>query len=155
VPELSGLLALLNPDRAVLLEIKGEHKAQQIAQVLTVCAASGYDERVLLQSFEVSALEHVRALAPDRPIGLLVERLGADPVGRCRMLGAVAYNPERRDVIANPGVVATLRAAGIAVAVWTSDDPAEWEELTAAGVDAIITNTPAELLAWQRGRAAI
>ena len=55
-------------------------------------------------------------------------------------------------MIDNPGVVAELRAAGIAVAVWTSDEPAEWAALTTAGVDAIITNTPAELLAWQRER---
>ena len=64
-------------------------------------------------------------------------------------LGAVAYNPEYRAVLDRPAVVPQLRAAGIAVAVWTSDDPAEWAALTEAGVDAIITNTPAELLAWQ------
>jgi glycerophosphoryl diester phosphodiesterase len=46
-------------------------------------------------------------------------------------------------------VVPELRKAGISVAVWTSDDPVEWALLTRAGVDAIITNTPAELLAWQ------
>jgi glycerophosphoryl diester phosphodiesterase len=150
VPELSELLALLDPDRAALLEIKGAHTAVQAAQILAVCAASGHDERVFVQSFEVSALRQVRALAPARPIGLLVERLDADPVGRCAALGAVAYNPDYREVLANPGVVRALRAAGIAVAVWTADDPAEWDALTTAGVDAIITNTPGELLAWQR-----
>ena len=65
-------------------------------------------------------------------------------------LGAIAYNPDYRDVLRRPELVAELRRAGIAVAVWTSDDPQEWELLTAAGVDAIITNRPAELLAWQQ-----
>jgi glycerophosphoryl diester phosphodiesterase len=153
VPTLSGLLARVDPERAVLLEIKGEHTAQQVARLLAVCGGSGQDERVFLQSFDVSALEQVKALAPGRPFGLLVERLDGDPVGRCRALGAVAYNPDYREVIANPAVVPTLRDAGIAVAVWTSDDPAEWDALTTAGVDAIITNTPAELLAWQRKQA--
>ena len=92
---------------------------------------------------------HLRALAPDRPRGLLVERLDADPLARCRELGAAAYNPPFRDVLGRPHVVADLRAAGITVAVWTCDDPAGWASLTDAGVDAIITNTPADLLAWQ------
>ena len=152
VPRLADLLALVDPARAVLLEIKGAHSAEHIEHILAACRASGQDERVFLQSFEVSVLERLAALAPARPIGLLVERLDPDPVGRCRALGAVAYNPEYPEVIANPGVVPMLRAAGIAVAVWTSDDPAEWAALTTAGVDAIITNTPAELLAWQRRR---
>ena len=153
VPELGELLALLERDRALLLEIKGEHTAEQTAQILAVCAASGHDERVLVQSFEVPALRQVRALAPARSIGLLVERLDPDPVGRCRALGAAAYNPDYREVLANPEAVRALRAAGIAVAVWTADDPADWETLTTAGVDAIITNTPAGLLAWQRERS--
>jgi len=152
VPQLSGLLAMLDPDRAVLLEIKGEHTVEETAHILAACAASGHDERVFLQSFEVAVLQQVKTLAPARPVGLLVERLDADPVGRCRALGATAYNPEFREVIERPAVVTVLRAAGIAVAVWTSDDPAEWAALTAAEVDAIITNTPAELLAWQRAR---
>jgi glycerophosphoryl diester phosphodiesterase len=47
-----------------------------------------------------------------------------------------------------PDIVPTLHAAGIAVLVWTADDVADWQFLTDAGVDGIITNKPAELLAW-------
>jgi glycerophosphoryl diester phosphodiesterase len=154
VPRLASLLDLLRPTRRLLLEIKGEHSAAEVAEIIRLCQVSGRDERVFLQSFEVSVLEHLRRAAPSRPIGLLVEHLDADPVRRCRSLGAVAYNPEYREVIDNPGVVTELRAAGITVAVWTADDPADWAQLTAAGVDAIITNTPAELLNWQAVRAA-
>jgi glycerophosphoryl diester phosphodiesterase len=100
-------------------------------------------------------LDHIRRAAPTRPIGLLVEHLDPDPVGRCRALGAVAYNPGYREVIDNPGSVTKLRDAGITVAVWTADDPADWERLTAAGVDAIITNKPGELLDWQATRAKL
>ena len=153
VPALADLLAMVRPDRAVLLEIKGAHSAEHLEHILAACRASGQDERVFLQSFEIPVLQRLGVLAPARPLGLLVERLDPDPVDRCRALGVVAYNPEYPEVIDNPGVVAELRAAGIAVAVWTSDDPAEWAALTTAGVDAIITNTPAELLAWQRERA--
>ncbi|HEY5151726.1 MAG TPA: glycerophosphodiester phosphodiesterase family protein [Mycobacterium sp.] len=40
--------------------------------------------------------------------------------------------------------------AGLSVSVWTAHDPADWAALTRAGVDGIITNTPAELLRWQQ-----
>jgi glycerophosphoryl diester phosphodiesterase len=154
VPTLQSLLADLTADRAVLLEIKGEHTVEQVRTVMADADASGHDDRVFLQSFELPVLAHIKRIEPARPVGLLVEKLDDDPVARCRELGAVAYNPDYRQVLDHPGVVRVLRQAGIAVAVWTSDDPAEWELLSAAGVDAVITNTPAELLAWQRRRSA-
>lgn len=156
VPTLTQLLAQLTAERQLLLEIKGEHSLSEITQVLRECEASSYPERVFVQSFEVPVLERLRSLAPARDVGLLVEELHADPLARCAEIGAVAYNPNYRAVLERPEVVPPLRAAGIAVAVWTCDDPAGWAQLTAAGVDAIITNTPGELLAWQSagGRSA-
>lgn len=150
VPQLAHLLELLTPERAVLLELKGAHTREQVVAVLEVIRATPWDHRVLLQSFEVDVLRHVRSIQPDRPVGLLVEALHPDPVAACTELGAVSYNPWFPTVLAQPGVVAELHAAGIAVMVWTVDDPAVWAELTAIGVDGIITNTPAELLAWQQ-----
>jgi len=152
VPTLSELLALLTPERAVLLEIKGEHSRGDVAAIVEAVRNCRYGDRVFLQSFEVSALAELAAIAPRRPFGLLVTKLDDDPVGRCAQLGATAYNPHYRAVLSNPDVVSQLRATGISVAVWTSDDPADWATLTAMGVDAIITNTPAELLAWQATR---
>lgn len=150
VPTLADLLDLLTPNRAVLLEIKGEHRIDQVAEIIRLSRSSGQDDRILLQSFEVAALQHIRSIEPARQFGLLVDRLDDDPVATCRDLGAVAYNPDYHQVLANPDVVPALRTAGVSVAVWTSDDPAEWAALTGAGVDAIITNTPADLLEWQR-----
>lgn len=149
VPRLQELVALLTPERALLLEIKGEHSAEQVVAVLADRRSTGHADRVFAQSFEISVLEHLKAADPTVPFGLLVEDVDGDPVARCRAVGAVAYNPDYRAVIARPTVVPELRRAGITVAVWTSDDPSEWELLTRIGVDAIITNTPAELLAWQ------
>lgn len=149
VPQLAHLLDLLTPQRAVLLELKGAHTREQVVGELEVVRATPWDHRVLVQSFEVEALRHVRSIQPDRPVGLLVEQLHPDPVAICAELGAVTYNPWFPTVLAAPGIVAELHAAGIAVIVWTADDPAVWAELTAIGVDGIITNTPAELLAWQ------
>ncbi len=153
VPQLRELVDLLTPQRALLLEIKGEHSADHVRVVLETSRAAAQPDRVFAQSFEVAALEHLKSIAPTAPFGLLVDGIDPDPVARCRAVGAVAYNPHYSEVIARPAVVPELRRAGITVAVWTSDDPSEWELLTRVGVDAIITNLPAELLAWQAASA--
>jgi len=153
VPELASVLAALVPERKVLLEIKGEHTAEQVGEVLRVTRE--HERQVELESFEVDVLRQVRAREPARAVGLLVEHMDDDPVAVSRELGAAAYNPDYREILRRPQVVTALRTAGIAVAAWTCDDPGDWALLTDAGVDAIITNTPAELLAWQRSRIGL
>ncbi len=157
VPELAELLAALavgqNADRRLLLEIKGEHTSEQVLAEIEVIRASRADPLILLESFEEDALAHLRAIEPRRPFGLLVEQLHADPAAACRELGAVAYNPWVGHVLGRPGVVAQLHAAGIAIMVWTSDDPTEWVRLTELGVDGIITNDPGALVDWQAVQA--
>ncbi|QNK79274.1 glycerophosphodiester phosphodiesterase family protein [Nakamurella sp. PAMC28650] len=152
VPRLADVVTTLDPQRSLLLEIKGAHTRDQVLTAMAVVRASGWDDRVLFESFEIEALEHVRSIEPGRPVGLLVEELHEDPIAACTALGAVTYNPRHSLLRDRPGLVDALHAADIAVFVWTVDDPADWEFLTGLGVDGIITNTPGELLAWQQGR---
>ena len=152
VPELTELLDALPPDCGVLLEIKGGHTPDQLLAVLDAVRAVGADDRILLESFEVPALRALADLVPGLPVGLLAETLHEDPVAAARELGAAAYNPRVGDLLSRPQIVEDLHDAGVAVMVWTTDDPSEWAALTDLGVDAIITNTPAELLAWQAAR---
>ncbi|WP_255455156.1 glycerophosphodiester phosphodiesterase [Nakamurella alba] len=161
VPELQQLLAapaMTDDGRRLLLELKGAHTARQVGAVIEVLRASGLDDRVLLQSFEVDVLRIVRELLPGRDIGLLVEDLHDDPVAVCRELGAVTYNPDHHRLldrlVSSPDLVETLHAAGIAVMVYTADDPAHWTALVAAGVDGIITNRPAELVQFLQQKVA-
>ncbi len=153
VPRLSELLAELSGERRVLLEIKGPHTRGQLQQIVQRISAAGAQRSVLLQSFEVPALAELRAMLPDEPLGLLVGPIGDDPVGDCRELGAITYNPYVGALLGQPDLVGTLHAAGIATIPWTSDDPDQWSRLTAMGVDGIITNDPAALLAWHAERA--
>lgn len=157
VPELSMLLGELPPDGRVFLEIKGPHTPEQVVAILEATRASGADDRVLLQSFERDVLATVRSVSPDRAVGLLTEAWDDDPVAACRELGAVSYNPHHL-LLKQQGdpaaTVAGLHAAGLAVCVWTADDPADWEYLTGIGVDAIMTNKPAELAGWLAARSS-
>jgi glycerophosphoryl diester phosphodiesterase len=150
VPRLAELLAMLTPTRALLLELKGYHTSAQVRAVLDEVDAAGVAGRVLLQSFEVEVLRELHRRDPDRPFGLLVTQLDADPVARCRELGASYYNPPAAALLGRTELVPALHEAGIGVACWTCDDPNEWAALAGADVDAIVTNTPADLVSWQR-----
>ena len=44
--------------------------------------------------------------------------------------------------------VAAAHRAGLQVVPWTANRPAEWDPLIAAGVDAIISDDPAELIRY-------
>lgn len=154
VPRLAELLAMLTPTRALLLELKGYHTSRQIHAVLDEIDVAGVAGRVLLQSFEVEVLRELRRAVPDRPFGLLVSALDADPVARCGELGARYYNPAAGPLLGRPAVVSDLHAAGVGVVCWTSNEPREWDALAGAGVDGIITDTPVELLTRQRRAGA-
>lgn len=154
VPLLEDLLAQITGGRRLLLEIKGEHTSSQLARLLATLDETHTSDRVLMQSFEIPVLKRLRSLRPDEPLGVLVEEIDADPVARCRELGAVAYNPDYQQLLAHPDIVADLHAAGVALMPWTADEPADWAALTGLGVDGIITNRPADLLTWQAAQRA-
>lgn len=75
--------------------------------------------------------------------------LHEDPVAVCADLEVVSYNPDHRVMRERPEVVQALHQAGVAVVVYTADQPEDWKFLTDLGVDGIITNIPADLRAWQ------
>lgn len=149
LPTLAEQLADLR-DRGgnLLLEIKGRHTRDEVARIVQVIRETGTTGRVVLQSFEVDALRHARELAPELPLGLLRSSLDADPVAVARELHLTAYNPSGSALLTRPSVVADLHRAGVAVMVWTVDSASQWQQLEEAGVDAVITNRPAELVGW-------
>jgi glycerophosphoryl diester phosphodiesterase len=60
---------------------------------------------------------------------------------------------DRRAVLERPEVVDALHAAGIRVVVYTLNSDTQWDEVTALGVDGIVTDDPATLSVWQKGVA--
>ena len=82
------------PDAGCCWRSRASTPAPRSRRSWPACEASGHDDRVLLQSFEVAALGTLQDLDPAVRVGLLVQDLDADPVATLpRQLGAVAYNP--------------------------------------------------------------
>lgn len=138
----------------MLLEIKRAASKDQVARMFDALRAAGIlsPDRVFVQSFSKQHLRWARELAPALPRGYLTSTLDADPVAVARELGLTAYNPKASALTARPSVVGDLHRSGVATMVWTVDDPAQWKSLDSLGVDGVITNRPAELIAWQEAQ---
>ena len=75
-----------------------------------------------------------------------------DVLDVCASLGAHMANPHGLLLAQHPDLVDRLHAAGLEVAVWTLDEPAQWAAAVAGGVDEIITDRPDRLAGWLAAR---
>jgi glycerophosphoryl diester phosphodiesterase len=103
--------------------------------------------RVIVQSFDFRTLRAMKKLAPDIRLAALDEdeKLG-DFVSVARSAGAQIISPEKGIVM--PARVVAAHQAGLQVVPWTANTPQEWDALVAAGVDGIISDDPAGLIAY-------
>ena len=119
--------------------------------VVALLHERGGRDRVLVSSFDLPTVDRVRALDPDVATAFLtfVNPIGPESIKIAARHGHHAIHPH----------VATIDAAyvelahdhGLAVNVWTVDDPERIRELAGWGVDGICTNVPAVAIAALRG----
>jgi glycerophosphoryl diester phosphodiesterase len=108
------------------------------------------ERRVIVQSFDFRTLHAMKKLAPDIALAALYEGTPRDFVEIAKEAGAGTIAPNYR--LVTPGEVRKAHAAGLKVVPWTANKPEDWKELTAAGVDAIITDDPAGLIEFLKRR---
>ncbi len=116
----------------------------------------GIEERVaadirlhdMVESCEVISFDHqsvklLKTLSPDIRAGVLYACLPVDPVSLARASDAQILMPNW--AYATPGVVDAAHRAGLAVYVWTVNQPDEMACVAGLHVDAIGTNFPDRL----------
>lgn len=104
------------------------------------------ESRVIVQSFDFRTLHAMKKLDPEIRLAALVEKEPVDFVHASRIAGAGIISPEQR--LVTPERVRAAHAAGLQVVPWTANTAADWDVLIQAGVDAIITDDPAALIAY-------
>jgi glycerophosphoryl diester phosphodiesterase len=158
---LLGLVA--DAGRRVELAIETKHPTRWAGQVESRLLAMlrrfgldaprrGEESPVRVMSFSARSLQRVRAASPHLPTVYLMQFLSPRVREGRLPEGVHIAGPSVRIVRGHPGYVATLRAAGHRVHVWTVNEPADVELCASLGVDAIITNRPRQVLS-QLGRS--
>lgn len=120
---------------------RDELRPRLIDAVVSLLTSTGTPDRYLVTSFDHDIVDAVRGLAPLLPTGLLLFDGSRDEVlARAVAGGHVAINPWAP--LIDDEFVDRAHSQGIAVNVWTVDDPDQMRLLHAMSVDAIITNVP-------------
>ena len=108
------------------------------------------EARVILQSFDFRTLHEMRKVAPEIRLAALYSGPTRDFVQIGKEAGAQIVSPEHHLVTVEQ--VRAAHAAGFEVLPWTANTPEDWARLAAAGVDGIISDNPAALIAYLKGR---
>lgn len=147
IPLLAEVLEAL-PAALVNVELKSRGGrdlglAQAAAEVIYRARAGG---RVVVSSFDWRLVAAFRLASPDVACGLLFDGTRAWRLrvwAGIRSLRPIAVHPDR--ALATDARVRAWVARGLAVNVWTVDDPAEAARLARAGAASVITNAPAAI----------
>jgi glycerophosphoryl diester phosphodiesterase len=176
VPTLRDVLGLAGPAAvALLVEVKTPGSAvtyERVAgevravpgprydglegRVLAQLREAGVAERAIVMAFNPAVVAEVRRQAPAQLTALLVDRrhaegaraTSAEPVAWAARAGANFLGVHH--ALCDAQMVATARAAGIMLGVYTVNDEADMRRLAALGVDVIISDR-ADLVATLQG----
>lgn len=155
VPVLADVLDACAPLEVVNIEIKNwpadrdfdpeERLAGEVVGLLESRGELG-DGRALVSCFHLPTIDRVHELAPGLATAWLLglvdhpERL----IDTAAAHGHVAVHPHH--LFVDESFVERAHDAGLAVNVWTVDDPDRIRQLAGQGVDAVVTNVPDQAL---------
>ena len=145
IPTLEEVLAEVGARVLTNIELKAGRTAALVPAVVDLVRRMGMEDRVWFSSFKPYALYRARALAPTIPCGLLYGPLNPGTLLLRPFTPHEALHPYK-DLITERSV-RWAHQRGLRVFTWTLDDPAVARKFAAWGVDGIITNEPAAILA--------
>ncbi|WP_342000567.1 hypothetical protein MRBLWH7_001411 [Microbacterium sp. LWH7-1.2] len=140
-------------DGRAIVEMKGEWDAPAVDAAVAEVAARGLERRIVFASFDARTLALAAAGSDVLSRLLILKQLPSDVVSAVAEAGARGVVVNRKAVLARPGIVDELHAAGARVVVYTLNDDSQWDEVTALGVDGIVTDDPHTLSEWQSAYA--
>jgi glycerophosphoryl diester phosphodiesterase len=146
VPRLTDALAVIAEcGLGVNIEIKPcPGRERETAEVAIAAARSCWPERLpppLVSSFKRPALAAAQQAMPATwPRGLLLDKQDRDWREAAKELDCRAINANWKRL--TPAWAKEIKAAGLALVVWTCNLPQEAKRLVGLGVDAVITDAP-------------
>lgn len=155
VPTLDEALALLEKGKSGYnIEVKCDPKkpdlypdpASYARLVVDAIRRHKAEMRVQVQSFDFRIVIEVKKIAPELRLCALYGGMPKDLVEISKEAGGVKYVAPNHMLVTKANVEAAHKA-GLKVIPWTVNSPEAWDRLIEAGVDEIITDDPAGLIA--------
>lgn len=145
LPTLDEALDLIDQRAGVNIELKTwDGTAAAVAAKLRERVAAGWPlEQLLVSSFHLPELFEFHQLAPEIPVGALLCGVPLDWAACASELQAASLNLSSEFVDAR--LVADAKSRGLAVYVYTVNDPEEYRRLAALGIDGVFTDYPDRL----------
>jgi glycerophosphoryl diester phosphodiesterase len=140
IPTLSAVL-----DAVALPLMVDFTRRDVVAGGLQAVHAAGALGRCLFVTGNVAALQQLRDQSAEARLGLTWVEDPEPPLALLRDLGAEYWNPMSE--LVTPEGVRAVHDAGLAVSTWTVDTPKEMKRVLRAGVDAVVSNRIAALVA--------
>jgi glycerophosphoryl diester phosphodiesterase len=150
VPTLAEVLGLLRGRAKALVEIKTESvtddaEAGVEARVAGEIRRAGMADQVAIISFDQRTVVRLRDLAPDVTRGRLFGRASADEIlAAAREAGCGLVMPHKGQL--SDALAERAHAAGLKLATWVVDEPAELRRLARFGLYGVGSNRPGVLL---------
>ena len=154
IPSLKEALELTKGRiRRVYTEVKGFHELEDLDRMVDIVRDAGRIIDHVFIALDWAILDRIAERDPSAHIGYIVdlhERCD-DALERATSDDRSLIDFDYRLVIDRPELVQRATDRGVAVAVWTVDDPAQASLLRDAGVTRFTTNQVETILAWKTG----
>ncbi len=137
--------------KRIYAEVKGFRELEDVDRMVSIASDAGALDRTVFIGMNWTLLDRMRTTQPGLAIGYIVHEAGQidEAVERATGDAAAMIDFDAEIVMAQPSAVERAQAAGIDVAVWTVDDPADAARLHELGIRRITTNQVETMIAWK------
>jgi glycerophosphoryl diester phosphodiesterase len=148
IPTLQQVLELVGDKALLNIEIKGANSVPTLKRVLDeyVTSYQASYEQYVISSFDHQQLFQSMQQIPQVKRGVLIEGIPLDYAACCEALNAYSFNTHLSFL--TPELIQDAQQRGLKNWVYTVNHEEDWRAMLALGVDAVFTDTPDRLLAF-------
>lgn len=150
IPTLQQVLELVGDKALLNIEIKGANSVPTLGKVLQeyVSSHQGSYEQYLISSFDHQQLLQCLQQLPQIKRGVLIEGIPLDYAACCEPLKAYSFNTHLSFL--TPELIQDAQKRGLKNWVYTVNHEDDWRAMMKLGVDAVFTDRPDALLAFNK-----
>ena len=148
IPTLQQVLQLVGDKAMLNIEIKGANAVPSLQRVLEeyVGAQQGNYEQYIISSFDHQQLFQAMQVMPQIKRAVLIEGIPLDYAACCAPLKAYSFNTHLSFL--SPALIEDAQQRGLKNWVYTVNHEDDWRAMTTLGVDAVFTDKPDALFAF-------